>query len=509
MGRDAARSPRAFLTHAAIYGFGTLILQAGSIVLLPLYTRHLAPAEFGVLEIISRVGDILNICLMAGGIRMAALTFYNQSKDEIEREKAVTATTITVYLLVILGGAVAVAFPGRIGSAIGVDRPALVAFGILSVLLDALAIVPLALMQARVESLRYVCVSAAIFLVRVTLAVILVAVLHWGIWGIFAASATTSAVFGIALTWRELARGSIRFDWTCLKEVLRFAAPFVPGGLCFFALRNGDRFLLMQYVGAGGLGIYALGYKLAGLVGTFTVGPLYNVWGAKMFDAFELPDAPSLVGRVVTRILAAYVFVAIGVCVLCDEAIAVLASAEYAGATAVVGPIVLAIFFLYAANLMDAAFYVRRRTGLKPWIMAASMVVALGLYAWLIPQFGAMGAAFAALGGFMFHAAATWAVSQRVFHVQYEYGRVGTMLASAIAVVLLAGHLDLGIVNVPAKLGLWAAWPAMLWITGLVSKDEKAMVMAAIDQVGRRAKRLFFASPEAVPPPVADTDEVV
>ena len=73
---------RHFLTDAAIYGLGSAIAQAVSIVLLPLYTRCLSPADFGVMEIIERIGNIINICLMTGGVGQAAMAFYLQARDK-------------------------------------------------------------------------------------------------------------------------------------------------------------------------------------------------------------------------------------------------------------------------------------------------------------------------------------------------------------------------------------------------------------------------------------------
>ncbi len=64
---------RSFLRHAAVYGMGTLVLQAASVVL-PLCTRYLTPADYGVLEILSRTGQVIAIFLMANGIGPASLS---------------------------------------------------------------------------------------------------------------------------------------------------------------------------------------------------------------------------------------------------------------------------------------------------------------------------------------------------------------------------------------------------------------------------------------------------
>ncbi len=495
---------KSFLAHAAVYGIGSFLVQGASIILLPLYTRCLTPAEYGVLEILNRIGQVIVICLMVNGIRMATLTFFCQANDEREREQ--TAVTVSLFLLMIIFGcgALVACFADYIGPLVGIDSPTLLVFGVLAVLIEATTIIPLALMQARVESGYYVCTTLAMCVCRIGLTIIAVAALGWGILGILAASAFTAGAFGGVLTLRECLRGSFRPDWSRLRDIAKFAIPFVPGGLCFFVLHSGDRFFLMRSVGAEQLGLYALGYKLAVAVGMFSSTPLHRVWGARMYDIFEAPDAPTIIGRVYTRILAAYLFVAVCLCTLQDEVITLLGSPEYAGATAVLAPLVLACLFLNGADLMDSAFYVRRRTSLKPWIAAASTVVILGLYAWLIPQYGAQGAAYATLFGFLFHAIVTLAVSQRVFPVQYEFARLAGMLGLAIAIVIMARWVGSGLGTIPAKLALCAAWPVLLWSTGLISNQEKRWAITAIQRARTCLRRETAGDAVGTTPSTAD-----
>jgi O-antigen/teichoic acid export membrane protein len=301
----------------------------------------------------------------------------------------------------------------------------------------------------------------------------------------------TSSLFGVVLTWRELARGSIRLDWMRLLAMLRFAAPFIPTGLFFFAFRSADRFLLQKYAGLEAVGIYALGYRIASIVGAFTVAPLQQVWSARMFAASELPNAASYFGRVFTRILAAYTFAGMGFAIFADEVIRLLSTDEYLGASAVVAPMVLAFFFLYAANLMDAAFYVRHRTSLKPWITGSATAVAIGLYIWLVPEFGEMGAAYANLAAFAFLAVATWVISQCVFRVKYERLRLAGMMLSALGVVFLSQNLPWGHWAIPVKLILWISWPASMWLTGLVSREEKELLLSGFWTVIAEGRKLF------------------
>ena len=469
----SAAQTRSFLKHAAVYGFGSVLMYAAGIVLLPLYTRYLRPAEFGTLEILNRIGEMFNICLMVNGIRSAALTFYCQSKTPQQRQAAVVTLNLFLMVILVVAGVLVAVFAPLLGRLIELDRPTLLTFGVVTALLDATTVVPLALMQARVESLRFVCVSLSIFLFRVTLTIIAVTALGWGVWGILAASAVTSALFGGSLTVWELRRGSLRSDLTTLGEVVRYTLPFVPAGLCMFLLHNADRFFLLRRIGVDGMGVYALGYKLAYAVGMVSVYPLLQVWRASMYPAFELPNASVVVGRFVTWMLAAYLFVGLGLCLLQEEVLLVFGSPRYGKATQVIGLIVLAHFFFTAQNLMDSAFYVFRRTGLKPWLNLAAAIVTTALLAVLVRPFAAEGAAWALVGGLFFYALLTFVVSQRVFHVRYEFSRLACMLLAAIGLVLVGQRLGSDPLGVLGKLTLWVAWPLVLCATGVVTEEER------------------------------------
>ena len=63
------------------------MLQASGLVVLPIYANYLSPAEFGVLDILDRIGMILLVGLMANGFRMATLTFFRQAETEADRER--------------------------------------------------------------------------------------------------------------------------------------------------------------------------------------------------------------------------------------------------------------------------------------------------------------------------------------------------------------------------------------------------------------------------------------
>jgi O-antigen/teichoic acid export membrane protein len=478
---------REFFKHAAVYGLAMLLVQAGSFILLPIYLRCLTPGEYGLLEILGRVAETVGTFLLLGGFRQALLTFHQQAETEVERRRIVSTTLTLVLCTCVLGGAILLALSPVLGhwlaGFLGGGTPVgsgLLRLAIVGILLEPLSAMPLALLQARMESTAYVCVVVSQLLVRVVLSIILVRGLGWGVEGALLATALTGALFGAGLCGREVLRARVWPDPRQVCSLVRFALPMMPGGFCFFLLHHGDRFFLCRYCPPAEVGIYALGYKLGMIVAVFSLNPLYMVWSSRMYAVARQPDAPEAFGRMFTRILAAYLLVGLGLCLFGGEVVRILGGAAYASAVRIIAPVVLACFFQAGAALMDAGLYVRHCTVKKLGITLASTLVMLVLYGILIPTHGGMGAALATLGGFGFLAVSTWWVSQQVFPVRYEWSRLTGLLALAIGLWLVGESLPPGTWSLAGKAGLWLLAPVLVWVCGLISDEEQRQIEKAL-----------------------------
>jgi O-antigen/teichoic acid export membrane protein len=199
-------------------------------------------------------------------------------------------------------------------------------------------------------------------------------------------------------------------------------------------------------------------------------------------------------------------------CLFQDEAVSLLGGAPYAAAARVIPIVVLAYYFLNAGDLMDGAFYVRGRPGLKTLVALGSTTLTCVLYLLLIPAYGAMGAAVATLGGFLGHASLTYVVSQQVFRVAYEGQPLLAMLGLAAVLWSLSRCLPAAPWAMPVKALLWAAWPAGLWFTGYVTAADKdkirSLTRRALIALWTRISRERDSKANQTPRPHEDPAEV-
>ena len=462
-----------------MYGLGAVSIQLVSIVLLPLYTNYMTEAEFGVLQLLYRTGDFLNLCLMVGGIQLAALNFWGKANSDKEREHiAATVAWLTAGALIV-SLALVLVFAAPIANYLRIGDVNLLAFGIIAMMIRALTVMPLALMQARLQSTYYLMTSLGLALAQLLFVSIALIVFDGGVWGTIIALAITYAVFGVGLTVWEFTKSTPIPDLEMLKKMIIFSFPFIPSGLCLFVLHNGDQYFLIRAWGPTTLGVYALGYRIAKGVMMFAFEPLAQVWRAKMYEIHKQEDCSAAFGKIYTRFLFVFVIGSVAAILFQKEALMLLArerasdAVSYQDAAGVIPMLLLAHFFYILSILFDGQLFVTRRTDLKPWIALTSAIVMTGAYALMIKPWGAIGAAVATLVGFAFHAGLTWVVAQRIFTVKIEFVRIGVLLVTAIVISLVGQELS----SVFVKAMLFAAMLVGIWFSGLMDQDEKESVL--------------------------------
>src|SRR5262245_59638347 len=90
------RSPgglRAIGRNAIIYGFGNVMARGVGFFLLPVYTRYLTPADYGLLALLDLTVDIAAM-LFSKGLVSGVTRFYFKTSDEGERKTIVCSAWV-------------------------------------------------------------------------------------------------------------------------------------------------------------------------------------------------------------------------------------------------------------------------------------------------------------------------------------------------------------------------------------------------------------------------------
>ena len=97
---------RQLVKHTTIFGIGTLLFRAASILLLPVYTRYLTPSDYGVTAVLDLTISLLAIVVGGGFGAAATRAHYQQDTAEhLDRVWWTAAVAVSVSATLIIGPA--------------------------------------------------------------------------------------------------------------------------------------------------------------------------------------------------------------------------------------------------------------------------------------------------------------------------------------------------------------------------------------------------------------------
>ncbi|MCJ7751829.1 MAG: oligosaccharide flippase family protein, partial [Armatimonadetes bacterium] len=250
--------------HALIYGGGIVISKAVGFVMVPLYTRVLTPADYGLLELLTRGAEVAAIVLTLG-FSTSVLRFYYDFKSEQDRNAVISSALVFSALVALVATVPLAAFSEQLSRLfLGTpDHRLFVLLLVFANLFELTCIVPMALLRAREESMLYTAVSISRLVLSLGLNIGLVAVLRLGVLGVLYSGLISGALTAIWLVALSVRKTGLSFSFAKIKPMLIYGLPLVPATLGMFILHSADRFFLSAYAGLDQVGLYALSYRFA------------------------------------------------------------------------------------------------------------------------------------------------------------------------------------------------------------------------------------------------------
>ena len=460
--------------HSVIYGLGGLIQRIVAVLLLPLYTRFLSPEDYGAIEVLVALSAVV-FALLRAGIQSSFFRFYFQAEDEQGRLTVVRtsfwftmgAATIALAVGLVLAGPISTAIFGTSGYA-NLVRAAFVGLWA-SMNYDQL----MALFRVEERSVSYSIASLANVLVTVAATVLLVVVLDKGPVGVLIGNFSgTLAVYVVLLGYRRMQLG-LEFDTDVFRRMTEWGMPLVPSVVALNLIDFSDRFFLVRISGREELGLYAIGMRIsAGLL--FLLAAFRTAWPA---FAFSIPEeeAKRTYGYVLTYVTFFSAWAAVALGLASPWIVRLLTTPDFYDGARVVPVLVFAfvVFGMYVVVVTSIGRAGRR--GSNWMITGAAALFNVGLNLILIPPFGMTGAAVSMVASyFAMFIGITWK-AQRVFPVIYQWRRVATAIAAAVALTVTGKLVDGGLL---LAIALTAAYPFVLALVGFYLPQERARIGA-------------------------------
>jgi O-antigen/teichoic acid export membrane protein len=403
------------LRAGAIYGVANALSAAVPFLLLPVLTRALGPAEYGLV-----VGFFLLVnyaSALAGLSVHSAISVGWFRRGPGDEFPALVGSALLVALVTTLACAALMTIVGAIWhETVGLPTWLWPAAALLAGTTAIAAIRP-TLWQSQVKPMRSATFQVAMAVGNLGLSLVAVLALATGAAGRIGGALIATVVAALASVALLHAAGDARWQASpsAVRSLLRFGLPLAPHVLAGSLLATADRFTVSARLGADALGIYGAAAQL---------GMVMNMLGdtlVKVLSPWMYAQMAARFGRARLRIVGAtYVLIPVWI------AIALLLwAAMLVVGPALLGPrfqaaVGLSIFFLLGGamssiylNIAGLFFFTSKNEWLSiATICSATIAVVLAIV--LTKRFGAAGAAAAYLGAQTVQLALSWLLSTRV-----------------------------------------------------------------------------------------------
>lgn len=483
---------RQFLKDSALYGAASILTRSISLLLVPIYTRALAPSDYGVVDILTVVTSFVLVTVSLE-IAQAVARYFPDTPDP-ERRTLYASTSlwfsVCTYSLFLM---VAVLLAEPISAWLFGDEALAGVFRVSAVVtwLSGLFYLVQSQLRYSLRPRRYVAASLAFSFTSMVTSVLLVAVLRLGVIGVIS-GLVAGGVVGLSLAlWYSRDVYRLQFDLDTLREMLRFSVPLVPSSVAVIVTMYIDRIIIGQLMGLSDVGLFGIGYRLASLSNLLMVG-FVSALTPLVYTHYREPGTPRELARIFRVFVALGLLFCLGLSLFARDILAVLTTPQYVPGAAVV-PLLAPAMLLSGMYIFAPGLGIAKKTAVIAGINIGAALMNTTLNLALVPAIGIQGAALATFLSSAAIFGANMIASQRLYPVPHDWRILGLAVLGSVA-LLAIGELTRGSdwPQFVARLGLIAACAAWFVIVGLIGLGEIRASLALL-----RPRRAPAGTPQA------------
>jgi O-antigen/teichoic acid export membrane protein len=426
------------IKQSAIYGLSRISFKFIGFILFPLYSLYFTPKEYGIIV----RGEIFWPALqtiMLYALETAIFRWYSLL-DDIHKKKSLifSAYSLLIILNLILV-VISFIFSSQISKILfNTDAfPDIIRSCILITLFETLLGVPLIILRIEEKAVKYSVLVILESLISLSLQIYFITSTTQKLNGVFIAKVIAAFTIFIILLPKLLRAISFHFDLSLIKQILIFCLPLMAASLVSNLFNSQDRFILGYITDSNQVGLYGLGYNIAGVLVFLLISPFALAFPTIFWKKTKEDNAERFFTKSVTYSFLAYTSGALILSLIAPDFIRIFArNPDYWLAMDIV-PIIsfsLAIYGIQVIGFMS--FYYYKKTHVVLLILLISTIINFILNLILIPFFQMYGAAISTFISYILSSVIIYIWSKKYYFIKWEIYKLSISLIVGIILVL-------------------------------------------------------------------------
>ncbi|MEM7391339.1 MAG: oligosaccharide flippase family protein [Verrucomicrobiota bacterium] len=482
---------RKLLRNTTAYMIAGMLPFAVNFFMLPVYTRYMEPADYGILSVMTTVSSLLTgVVGFQMGSSFTRLYFDFEPAERPRLFSSVVFALLGLNVLLLLPMHLAgPAVTRAIFPVADFTYNPYVLLVLITVFFGSLSVAGASMLRVQEKGRTMMRISIITTLAGVVFGVYFVVIRKMGAHGALLAGTFSAGLNAIYLCLANRALFTFAFDLSIIKQSLAYSLPIIPHTLGAAVFMYADKYILTYFATLAAIGLYGVADKISMIlnvmVNAFKDAYIPNFMKqAKEDRAHAVASCREVM--LIWTVMTSLAF--LGISLFSREVLIILTPEKYHDAWIYIPILSGAYIFkgLYGFAVMTILY--EKKTILIPLCTFAGGIFNVVFNILLIPIWGVVAAAWTTIGAH----ALTWIVaigfSRRYFPLSYQWGRMTLLISLAVGIYFL--------------LDAWA--PPSLWL-GLAVKGAGFLAAALVFlRIGRltpatlvQTVRTLLARPES------------
>ncbi len=466
------------VNHTAIYMLGDILRRGVSLIMLPIYTRFLTPADYGVIELLSMLLDVASIIFSARA-RDAVFRFYCTVDSEGQKKNIISSALVLSLLLNSIGAVIVISLSGPLSIVIfsDISYKHYISLFAITLFVGPLIEIPMIYIRAQQKPWLFLIFSITKLVLQLSLNIYLIVFLEMRVEGVIYSAVIQGIVIGILLTGYTISRTGIRVIKAVCKSLFSFSLPLKLAALGSFYMTFGDRYILNIYTDLTQVGIYALGYKFGFVLLLLTWDPFEKMWDSEKYNIHKKSHAKHIYQTIFIYISAILILVGLCISIFSRDLLRLMAAPSFLEAYKIVPIIIIAYIFQAWTKYCSIGILLEEKTMQIAYGEMLGVAVITLAYFTLIPTYGIYGAAWSTVAGFGARLYWTNLKSSGLYNMELPWAKISQVTLVATLIYFLSILSPKGILpSILFRSALVILFIAISYMMPILSRNEKIQI---------------------------------
>lgn len=421
-----------FLEDGFFYSIPSILTRGITFLMLPIYTRALAPSEFGNFDLVIVISNLLQIVFTLEVTQ--ALARFSTEHQDMRQKSEYISTGFLFTFLVYMTFFMAINFTNfpleylylRTEIERFIFSIYLLSFGGFYFLQNQL--------KWEMKSRLFAIVSLAVAGITACSTLYFVYILELKVIGMLL-GLSVGYMSGSVMAFFYLSNlFTIKFNFVLLKELLGFSYPLAAAGVLLWGMNSIDRLMITHFLGLTELGLYSFALKIAMMTPLLMIG-FQTALGPLIYNKYKDPETRDQIAQIFISYVSFGLILCLLVTIFSDTIIDIIAPASFKITFDLVALLTFGTFII-SLDIFTCGFGIQKKTVLLIPINVSAILMKLILNYLLMSHLELVGIAIANLIVATSIIIIKMKISQTLYFIPFHWSKV-ILLFMCVTIIIM------------------------------------------------------------------------